>query len=506
MLSVPGSSGPARCPLVRHAPILPVLLALAATGPALAASAETAARPQGAAPEPPQRAVQSAEDRGFAIVLVSPTEPWLNGRQPIRIEAIIPRDDTVEQVDFFVDRKLVFVDTDPPYAHTFDFGEEIRRHTIEVKALTREGRRARVSFVSRTVDLAENAPGRVVTLTAMVRDTAGRPIDRLEVSDFRVTEAGVPQPIVHFLAGPSPTSLAVVVDEPAWNPAHAGLENFLKTLPGQQAVALLGAPGFRPFPEPPEAEAPETVPGGEKVAAKAAAAVGKETPVTAHRVDSPFTYDLVALRASIPREETPPEPAEPAAETAAVTKRTRTVPPPPSLPDRLGQAATALASRRGPRLLLVVAAVAPVGEEPFGPLRPPDPVPPPKPAPPVTENEAETPPVDPLSAALEEARRTGAVVHVIALPAPDAMPWPQARAIARTMRTAVDASGGAWDEAGDAAALERAFASVSERLRHQYVVSYLSGAAAPAGWKDLEVGIRGRDGAVEAPRSIYLAE
>src|SRR5262245_59007057 len=253
MLSVPGFSFPAGCPLVRHAPILPALLALLASAPGLC-TAEPQARPQGAAPEPPpQRAVQSAEDRGFAIVLVSPTEPWLNGRQTIRIDAIIPRDDTVEQVDFFVDRKLAFVDTDEPYAHTFDFGEEIRRHTIEVKALTKEGRRARVSLVSRSVDPSENAPGRVITLTAMVRDGAGRPVDRLEVSDFRLAEAGVTQPIVHFLAGPTPASTAIVVDAEAWTLSRAGLERFLQTLPGQQAVALLGAPAIPGMSDAPDA-------------------------------------------------------------------------------------------------------------------------------------------------------------------------------------------------------------------------------------------------------------
>src|SRR5262245_23101035 len=247
MLSLPAFSGPARVPCVRHAPILPVLLALAAFGPGLRAAAEPPRPPQGAAPEPaPQKAVQSAEDRGFAIVLMSPTEPWINGRQAIRIDAIIPRDDTVEQVDFFVDRKLVFVDTDEPYTTTFDLGAEIRRHTIDVKALTKEGRRARLSFVSRAADPSENADGRVVTLTAMVRDAAGRPIERLNVSDFTVTEAGTRQPIVHFLKGPSPASMAVVVDPAAWVECRAALQRFLGTLPGHQAIALLGPPGTAP--------------------------------------------------------------------------------------------------------------------------------------------------------------------------------------------------------------------------------------------------------------------
>src|SRR6185295_10664005 len=114
---------------------------------------------------------------------------------------------------------LVFVDTDEPYSTTFEFGPEIRRHTIEVKALTHEGRRARVSFVSRSADLA-----------AMVRDTAGQPVDRLDVSDFSVTEGTAPQGIVHFLAGPAPTSIAVVVDPAVADAAREPMVRFLRQL------------------------------------------------------------------------------------------------------------------------------------------------------------------------------------------------------------------------------------------------------------------------------------
>ncbi|HZN03011.1 MAG TPA: hypothetical protein VFD06_05440, partial [Candidatus Polarisedimenticolia bacterium] len=464
---------------MRHAPILPVLLALAAFG----APASAASEP------PPQRAVQSAEDRGFAIVLTSPTEPWLNGRQAIRIEAIIPRDDTVEQVDFFIDRKLAFVDTDEPYQHTFDFGAEIRRHTIEVKALTKGGRRARVSFVSRSIDLAENAQGRIVTLTAMVRDTAGHPVDRLNVSDFSVTEEGVRQPIVHFLAGPSPASMAVVVEPEAWIECRAGLERFLSTLPGHQAVALLGAPENTPLPAP----APEEP--GEPAATPA---VGKALPAApVARAGSPFTYDLAALVASMPRGEAAPP--EPAAESPAVAKRPPSASLAATLTDRLVHAATALASRRGPRRLLLVAAVAPFGDEPIGPLLPAVLPEAPKPGPAaVAGGQAEARPADPLAAALEEARKSGAAVHVIALPAPDRILWHEANAAALTLKAAVEASGGSWDEAADAAGLERAFASVTERLRNQYLVSYVSGAAAHPGWRPLEVRTGGREWLVEA--------
>src|SRR5262245_7584370 len=79
---------------------------------------------------------RSTDDRGFSILLMSPTDLFLTGRHPLRIEAIIPRGDEVEQVDFFVDERLVATDRDEPYETAADFGRDIRRHTIDIRAAT----------------------------------------------------------------------------------------------------------------------------------------------------------------------------------------------------------------------------------------------------------------------------------------------------------------------------------------------------------------------------------
>src|SRR5258706_15119979 len=104
-----------------------------------------------AAPASAAAAPRSKDDRGFSIVLVSPSDPYLTGRQTLKIEAIIPRADAIEEVDFFVDGRLLQVAQGEPYACDHDFGSDIRRHVVEVRALTHEGRRAKVSFVSRSV-------------------------------------------------------------------------------------------------------------------------------------------------------------------------------------------------------------------------------------------------------------------------------------------------------------------------------------------------------------------
>jgi hypothetical protein len=520
MLTVPGSTFPAGCPRLRQAPILaPLALLCALVGPEATASPAPLAAAAAATPAETE-GLESAEDRGFAIVLKSPVDPWLHGRREIRIEAIIPRDDKVEQVDFFVDRHLVFVDTDEPYSTTFEFGPEIRRHTVEVKALTHEGRRARLSFVSRTADLSENAPGRVVTLTAMVRDTAGRPIDRLDVSDFTVIEGTERQGLVHFQSGPGPATLAVVVDPLAKGASQEALGRFVRQMPSHQAVARFGVSGTVPVaPEPLKNPATNAAVAAAKLDKnKPQGAAGKETPPPRDG-PSPFTYDTGPLLASFEETTTPPEADVVPAEARAVNRRPHADPAPP-YPLALSQAAAAIGARRGSRLILLVAAVAPIGDEPLGP-----PVPASLKEGTLSGKTAAgaaaataaghaggaagtkgEPEPDPFTEAIDAARKSGAALHVIALPAPRDLTWSEAKAAAHTLRAAAEESGGAYDEAFDAAAMERALAGVAERMRHQYVLSYVREGAAGTGFKPLQVEVRGHDRTIEAPRSIYLGD
>lgn len=516
MLEVPAFSGPAWCPRLRHAPALAFALLLAAPA-ASAGSSQPAPKgwPEG---------VQSADDRGFTIVLTSPVDPWLHGKQTLRVETMIPRDDTVDQVDFFVDRHLVFVDTDEPYTTTFEFGPVIRRHTIEVKALTHEGRRARVSFVSRSADLAENAPGRVVTFAAMVRDTAGQPVDRLDVSDFSVSEGTAPQSIVHFLAGPAPMSIAVVVDPAVAEAAREPIVRFLRQLPPHQALAVFGPAGSTGSAAPGNAgtvagEADASLRRKETSAESAKEAGGKPLPVSPRAEPSPFTYDVASIVAAFdtPKE---PEPDVVPAESHAASHRSTGTPPAPPWPELTARAAAALARRPGPRLLLVIAPVAPFGDEPLGPPLPAalleaktgskaSAVPAvPAGAAAKTAAGAKTPPaeIDPLTAAIEAARRSGASLRVLGLPAPPERPWSESKKTERALAEAAADTGGAYDAAFDATAIARAFDGVTETLRHQYILSYVSAPGEHAGFRPLKLDIRGRDRAVEGPRSVFLGD
>ena len=388
---------------------------------------------------------RSDDDQGFSILLISPTEPYLTGRQTMRIEPIIPRGDAIEQVDFFVDGRLARSDRDEPYTCDTDFGDDIRRHTIEIRALTRLGRRAKVSIVSRSGDVGEGATGPVETVAAVVRNAAGRPVDALSVSDFSLLEEGRRQPIVHFESGLAPASVAVVLSGgAAFDTGMVGdrVAAFLRGLPRHHAVALFDRPSEH---------------GGESSSIRA------------------FSYDAAGVA------------SRPASAAAAITSA---VDPNATAPhadriatavgtvaDRVAAAAAALAARRGPRVMLLVL--------PAPADLPPD------------AGAGDSPAIEALTAALEATRRARATLDVVALGAEgEGAPTP--------LRDAALMSGGVYLEASDAAAIDRALGSVAEGLHHRYLISYMPADPTRAGWRAIELRVRGDDLVVQAPSGVFL--
>lgn len=243
---------------------------------------------------------RSEDDRGFSILLTSPSEAFLTGRRTLRIEAIIPRGDRLEQVDFFLDGKLLATDRKAPYETEADFGPDIRRHTVEVRATTHTGRRARVTLISRSADMAEGAVVKVVALPVVaLRGDAGF-MDDLGVSDFLVTEDGAPRDLIQFAPGPFPASIAVVLglNGEAARELQAEAARFAHALPAHDAIALVDGPLSGP-----------------------------------QAIADAFSFDPDAVAGRF------------AAAGAAE---------PGDLAARIGAAAAALAERRGPRVLLVL--------------------------------------------------------------------------------------------------------------------------------------------------------
>ncbi len=403
-------------------------------------------------PGPAQR---SGEDDGFSITLSSPRDPYLIGRQTIAVHPTLPSGDAIAQVDFFVDGRLVHTGLREPFTCEAEFGEEIRRHMIVVRALTRGGRRANVSFVSRSGDLSGTAARPIVTVPAVVRDAAGRPVDGLSVSDFTLLENGERQRIVHFTSDPTPTSIALAV-------RAAGPE-------GEGRTALLRGAGALVEALPAYHALGAVEPGDGTALQGTGAARPGETARTASVM---FLYNREAFAQQLGASAAGAAPAgaAPADDDGGIEWMGRA----------LSAAASGLRTRAGARVLIILVA------------------PPPEPPAPDGE-EAEAGPGKPpakgspaslvLQAAVEDLKRCRVVLHAVVLGG-DVAP----------LRQVADETGGEFVAAASPAEVEHACRRIAESLLHQYALSYAPENPERKGWRSIELRINRPDLLVSALR------
>jgi hypothetical protein len=363
-------------------------------------------------------APKSEDDRGFSILLTTPSEAFLAGPRTLHIEAIIPRGDRIEQVDFFLDGKLLATDKKEPYETAADFGRDIRRHTVEVRATTRAGRRARVSLVSRSADMAEGAVVKVMTLPVVAFRGESDYLDDLGVSDFLVSEDGAPRPVIQFAPGPFPASVAIVLGaggSDPWRDLTAEVARFARALPGHDAVALIEAP-----------------------------LVGTEAIAQAFSFDPDAISDRLAAA---------------------------TAPAPGGVAARIDAAVAALRERRGPRVIVVVLSMDEAGGAALE---------------------------EPAAAALGTALEAGATAYVVLLRPDGTVEAPEA------LRDAADRSGGALLTAEETAGMSRGLQEIAAELRHRYLLAFTPAEEGRSGWRAMRVQLRGHEGGVRAPRSIFV--
>jgi hypothetical protein len=385
---------------------------------------------------------RSGDDRGFSILLSQPSDPYLFGRQAIVIDPTVPPGDRIAQVDFFVDGRLVSTERKPPYRSAVDFGEEIRRHTIVVTALTSGGRRAKVSFVSRSARLSDESAGPVVIVPAVVRDAAGRIVEGLSVSDFTLLENGVRQPIVHFDGDPAPLSMALAVQAPADGAARGAIIGaaawLIGSLPAYHAIAFLDAAGDGAAGRPKE-----------------------ENGRTA--VDLTFDRDRLARR--------------------LVEAKGSRAGGGLGLADSLAGATGALAARPGERVIVALLAGSPA---PYGPL----------PEGAAADREQDTPADPALDAALEALRRVDVALHAVVVGESDGPPYD-------ALRRTAEETGGEFLVVASPAGVETACRQIAEALLRRYRISYAPEHAERAGWRAIDVRVRRPDLSVRARQGFF---
>ncbi len=428
----------------------------------------------------PHSAIQAAgrhsgDDGGFSVTLTEPSEAYLVGIKRIVIEPQLPPGDSVVGADFFVDGRLVATDRRSPYATEMDFGQEIKRHTIIVTALTAGGRRAKVSFVSRAADLEGDGAVPLALVPAVVRDAGGRLVDGLSVGDFVLTENGARQPIAHFDGDPVPQSIAVTIQAAAPEETRGallhGAASFADSLLSFDAIGLVAVGAILPD----DASARAVPPRPEKKK--------KDAPVTADAAPPPvaaFSFDHALFEQRL-------------SDLDGRADR----PPGAPLAVALLEATRGLQTRpRGRVLLLLLSGPGPrVAEAALFPQ--PDPTP--APSTHAAREESEQAADQDLPAALDAIKRSGATLHVVVYGGAERSPFPQ-------IKKTAEETGGEFLVAASAEAVDAACSRIAESLLHQYLVSFAPVSPEHEGWRTIELRLRRAGLAVQARRSYFASQ
>ena len=434
--------------------------------------AQPPARPRTAVKEAGRH---SGDDGGFSVTLTEPSEAYLVGIKRIVIEAQIPPGDSVVGADFFVDGRLVATDRKAPYSTEMDFGQEIRRHTIIVTALTAGGRRAKVSFVSRAADLEGDGAVPLTLVPAVVRDAGGRLIDGLSVGDFVLVENGARQPIVHFDDDPVPQSIVVTIQATAPEEARDallhGAASFADSLLSFDAIGLVEVGAI--LPDDGAARAVPLRPEKKK----------KDAPATPEAAPPPvaaFSFDHALFEQRL-------------SDLDGRADR----PPGAPLAVALLEATRGLQTRpRGRVLLLLLSGPGPrVAEAALFPQ--PDPTP--APSTHAAREESEQAADQDLPAALDAIKRSGATLHVVVYGGAERSPFPQ-------IKKTAEETGGEFLVAASAEAVDAACSRIAESLLHQYLVSFAPVSPEHEGWRTIELRLRRAGLAVQARRSYFASQ
>jgi VWFA-related protein len=195
----------------------------------------------------PQKAPEVKSRRGFTIAITNPqTNDFRYGKSEIDVDVKATDPSAVEKVEFYVDDKLIFIDTEAPYRCVFDFGTEPRSWVIKATAYHREGITVSDSVILRKVmiNYAVQVNRVILYATAVRNDKEGKhyALD-LDKSDMVLEEEGVKQDIIDFYREERPVTLAVVSDssgsmQPAMPMVHTAASRFIDQL-GAEDKALV---------------------------------------------------------------------------------------------------------------------------------------------------------------------------------------------------------------------------------------------------------------------------
>lgn len=193
----------------------------------------------------PARAQDAVKRKGFSIRIVKPAQDeYVTGPTRIVAKVEAPEPTDVDRVEFIVNDKVIFVDREPPYECTYDFGEESRAWVIRAVAYHKEGFSVSDVVVTRQITISASMEVNRVVLWITVTDKNDAPVQDLKKDEFTVLEDGVPQEILEFNREERPITMALILDssgsmQDSIKNLHEAASSFVATLrPVDKALVI----------------------------------------------------------------------------------------------------------------------------------------------------------------------------------------------------------------------------------------------------------------------------
>ncbi|MFB0518820.1 MAG: VWA domain-containing protein, partial [Acidobacteriota bacterium] len=155
--------------------------------------------------------LQQGEERLSVKIISPPARSFPTGRVEIAVE-VSSLKNPVEQVEFYVDDRLIATVKQPPYRCWWDAGTAATRHVIEVLAFDTEGNFARDVLILGEMEVSFEVEVDLVPVYVTITDREEKLVPNLEQEDFILTEDDIPQVISHFSRENVPLSMVILID------------------------------------------------------------------------------------------------------------------------------------------------------------------------------------------------------------------------------------------------------------------------------------------------------
>jgi len=156
----------------------------------------------------------SAEE-GTYIKIISPSPDDLVAGKVRIIAQAYENDGTIEKVEFYIDKKLVFTAEKPPYAFVYDFGPVPTERSIKCLAYINGLVKTTDAIKTKAYKITYMSKVKIIEIHTSVFDKKNKPIKSLSIKDFVVYDNEVEQKITHFDKEKIPLYLVFLFDKSA---------------------------------------------------------------------------------------------------------------------------------------------------------------------------------------------------------------------------------------------------------------------------------------------------